>query len=111
MTQLQSAFAGMSLRSSGLPRGKQPFVSNGTVQRVAMKSKKTFQVEVRPGGLMQAGPAPHVRAQGCLPAAQQRCYDVKLPEELGRRSMAPRYPLGALPARWWWATRRPLISP
>ena len=42
---LHSAFAGLSLVSS-TPRRQQPFVSNGTVQRLAMNSKKTYQVEV-----------------------------------------------------------------
>ncbi|GAB4813621.1 hypothetical protein N2152v2_000667 [Parachlorella kessleri] len=41
---LHSAFAGLCLKSS-TPRRQQPFVSNGTVQRLAMKSKKTYQVE------------------------------------------------------------------
>jgi hypothetical protein len=42
---LQSAFAGLSLRC-GAPRRQQPFTSNGTVQKLSMKSKKSFQVEV-----------------------------------------------------------------
>lgn len=41
---LQSAFAGLTLRPT---TRKQQFVSNGNAQKVAMKSKLTYQVEVR----------------------------------------------------------------
>lgn len=41
---LQSAFAGLALRAPA--RQQQAFASNGTAQKVAMKSKFTFQVEV-----------------------------------------------------------------
>lgn len=75
MAQLQSAFSGLSLKC-GLPRSRQqPFVSNGTVQKLAMKSRHTFQVEVVVGNeeatdiamkrfrreVMTAGVIPEVR--------------------------------------------------
>lgn len=48
LASLQSSFAGLSLKAAPARGRQQPFVSNGTVQRLAMKSKKSFQVEVRP---------------------------------------------------------------
>jgi hypothetical protein len=46
---LQSSFAGLSLRSNKLPqlKQKQPFVSNGNAQKLTMKARLTYQVEVR----------------------------------------------------------------
>ncbi len=45
---LQTAFAGLALRAGGsVPRRQHQFSSNGTASKVAMKSKLTFQVEVR----------------------------------------------------------------
>ena len=47
MASLLSAFAGLSLRTPVQARQLQPFASNGSAQRVAMKSGGgSFQVEV-----------------------------------------------------------------
>lgn len=43
---LQTAFAGLRLKASPVQR-QQSFTSNGTAQKLAMKSKHSFQVEVR----------------------------------------------------------------
>jgi hypothetical protein len=48
---LQTAFAGLTLRSVGsAPRRQAQFSSNGTAQKLAMKSKLAFQVEVSLSG-------------------------------------------------------------
>ena len=45
---LQTAFAGLRLKASIVQR-QQSFASNGTAQKVAMKGKHSFQVEVSQG--------------------------------------------------------------
>lgn len=62
MQALTSSFAGLSLRPAPTARRNQPFVSNGNAQRLAMKSKHTWQVEVsaegrRHGGRASSAPA------------------------------------------------------
>ena len=57
---LQSLFSGLSLRGQSVAgnRKSHSFVSNGNAQKVAMKAKHTFQVEVSlPPSLLSAGGA------------------------------------------------------
>jgi hypothetical protein len=75
---LQTAFAGLTLRAQSSALRRQPaFTSNGTAQKLAMKSKLTFQVEVGPPKCLSRAECSRPIAAGC--ARGRSCIALNLP--------------------------------
>lgn len=97
MQALTSSFAGLSLRPAPTARRNQPFVSNGNAQRLAMKSKHTWQVEVSAEGAASWGPG---QQRACV--SERACR--RLDCHLQRRShpLAGGTALSCGGGVWWW---------